>query len=94
MQGIIQTPHEWPHQYACFICPGCNEIHCLYVDLNKSQEIEGLHIWKYRFLSENTIELTPSYDNSKFCGWHGPYTWNIELVSIEQWLKITEGKEI
>lgn len=91
MKGVIHSPQDWKHQYACFKCDHCRQVHCLYIDLNKSEEVEGLHIWKYRYIHENTIELTPSYDNSKFCGWHSSYTWQIELVSLEVWADFING---
>lgn len=94
MYGIIHTPDNWKHQYVCFLCPKCNGIHCLYIDLNKSEEVQGLHIWEYKYLDDNTIQLEPSYNNEISdknplgCGYHSPYTWQIELLPQAQWERL------
>lgn len=91
MKGVIRQGQKL--DYACFKCIHCNEVHCLYISQNDPQNLAGLYVWKYRYLDKNTIELTPSYDNSKFCGWHGPYIWTIELVSQEEWKDFIDGNK-
>lgn len=92
MQGIFYDPENWDNQYACFLCPHCNGVHCLYLSKSGAKTVQGLHIWGYKWLDDTTIQIEPSYDNSKFCGWHGPFTWQIEIISEESWVDLIHGK--
>jgi len=73
----------FPDDYLCFKCPHCNLIHCIYVNSKESRGDKEYHVWKYEKLSESQIKLTPSFDASKYCGYHGPYEWIVDLTLTE-----------
>jgi hypothetical protein len=98
LKGIIhRTSHTIEGKnadYACFLCPHCNQVHCLYISIDKKEEVKGLHIWQYKPINDSLIELNPSYNNEISeknplgCGYHSSNPWQIEPLTLEEWTNL------
>lgn len=66
-----------------FICPKCKKEHSCFVD-KLHYKNDGANVWAYKDSLEtmNVIEIYPSFNNEKKCGWHGPYNWAVEVMKL------------
>ena len=92
-KGILCLKYAgWKTDLLIFICPGCNKEHSIDVTTEASFEkiplgsTETIHVWHYSINKQvneiATLDITPSFDASKYCGYHGPFNWSIEAMII------------
>lgn len=81
MKGLLLI-YEDGTQHLIFMCPLCKKHHGCFVDPNRFYHNGFTNVWQYKKITENLIELHPSFDNSKFCGWHGPYNWQVQIMTV------------
>jgi len=71
--------------HLIFMCPKCDRTHgCLVDECHYNNGFTNVWAYKISAEADNIIELFPSFDNSKHCGWHGDYNWNVEVMFLQE----------
>jgi len=81
IRGLLLV-YEDGLEHLIFKCPHCKQNHGCFVDPNRYYHNGFTNVWQYQKISDTTLQLHPSFDNSKFCGWHGPYEWQVEIMVV------------
>lgn len=67
-----------------FKCPHCKAKHGALITLGEPFKFtDKINVWSYKFLSDRIIELRPSWNNEKKCGYHSSGTWQIFVKILE-----------
>ncbi len=71
--------------HLIFMCPKCNTQHgCLVDDIHYNNGSTNVWAYKQSVEADNIIELFPSFNCSKYCGWHGEYNWSVEIMYLQK----------
>lgn len=70
--------------HLIFVCPECKCLHgCLVDDIHYNNGFTNVWAYKKSIGEDTIIELYPSFDNSKYCGWHSEYNWSVEVMYLQ-----------
>lgn len=73
-----------------FKCPHCMKEHSSYVSITPDYYTKDIssNIWYIRInmKEENKalLDIHPSFNNSKDCGWHSTYNWKVKVMILDE----------
>lgn len=71
--------------HLIFMCPKCNTQHgCLVNDIHYYNGSTNIWAFKQSVEEDNIIELFPSFNNEKYCGWQSEYNWSVEIMYLQK----------
>jgi len=71
--------------HLIFKCPKCDTLHgCLVDDIHYNNGSKVVWAYKQSVEEDNIIELFPSFNNSKQCGWRSEYNWSVEIMYLQK----------
>ena len=90
LKGILCLQYCSPDKhFLIFKCPGCNNEHGIDVKENSTGESNNILWWRMKILNQDKenkkalLEISPSFDASKVCGYHSHGIWNVEAHVLE-----------
>ena len=66
------------------MCPKCKRHHgCLVDNIHYNNGFTNVWAYKISIGEPNIVELFPSFNNEKHCGWHSEYNWEVEVMHLQ-----------
>lgn len=72
-------------RHLIFTCPKCKKQHgCLVDSVHYHNGFTNVWAYKRSMDNEDIIELFPSFNNEKHCGWHSEYNWEVQIMDLQE----------
>jgi len=74
--------------HLIFKCPNCGKSHGCFTTTKPNHYHNGFtNVWSIKETitgdKRAILDIHPSFDYSKICGWHGPYNWQVDVMILE-----------
>lgn len=73
--------------HLVFKCPKCGKLHGCFVTRKSEHYHNGFtNVWSVKesemSFKRSILDIHPSFNYSKFCGWHSDYNWKVEVMIL------------